>query len=154
MRKILLLFTMLPMTVYGIDPSLPLWKQANLIKCTDVVSMRCVSTTEDGKKSLFNGCSATNFGQTWVADFTRDQWKSLSHGPDHKPWNITAYNFASENVQQISVGQQTIDFWPKEISPLGVFMAIMRFSYFEWDENRNPIGVNTDIRLFNCIVQE
>jgi len=154
MRKILILLTALPMTVYGIDPSIPIWKQANLIKCTDVVSMNCASTTQDAKSSFFNGCFARNYGQTWVADFTRSQWKSLSHGPDHKPWKITGYNFDGELVQQISVGQKTIDFWLKGISPLGVFDATMRFSHFERDENGNPIGANTDIRLFNCIVQQ
>ena len=153
MKKLLLLLAMLPMTVYGIDPSIPIWKQANLIKCTGPVSLMCNSTIHGLEKSPLEGCTAWDHKQTWVADFTRDQWKSLSAGPDHIPWKITGYNFDGENVHQISVGQKIVDFWPKYISPLGVFEATMRFSYVERDENRNPIRAHTDIRLFNCIVQ-
>ena len=154
MRKLLILLTALPMTAYGIDPLLPIWEQAKRIKCTDNVDLMCNSTIFGLEKSPLEGCNPVYYKQTWVADFTRDQWKSLSHGPDHIPWKITGYNFAGKNVQQISVGQRIIDFWPSYISPLGVFDATMRFSHIERDENRNPIGAYTNIRLFNCIVQE
>lgn len=154
MRLLFVFVITFSLQAFAIDEDVPIWEQYKAIKCEMNFYLICRATDRqlDMRGHAPDGCTKGNFGFTYIADFEKNYWQSLSHGPDHIPWPITSYNFDGKLVHQISVGQKIIDLWVTTQTSLGTFRATKRFSNVYRSADRTQVrGIESSIDEYTCI---